>query len=721
MKNIFYVYKRDLKNILRNAMAMIVIIGITAIPSLYAWFNIAANWDPYGATNGIMVAVANDDAGTTIEDVYMNLGDQIVDNLKTNNQIGWEFVSKEDAVEGAKSGKYYAAIVVPEDFSSCLSSILTADIQRPQIQYYSNEKKNAIAPKITDKGASSIQSQVNSTFISVATKMIDTVLKVTVDDVKSSDQNLIDNLMNLLNEANTNLKDTQYAINTFGDTVDSISGLIQTVDTATPKLDKIASSSEQALSDMKQLVKASSSAVNSIAGSISNMTQSAQNIGNTINSMLDDAYKLAQTDANAATEKLNQAYTACNSVYEMNSQVAGVLTNINNSLPVKLTAVDNLVNLINSNNNKVSELMTQINNAISLIRTNGQITGDIKTQLNNLTAEINGGITEIRNNYNNDIKPQLSSTTDDLYSTLDDTQSLVASIKDTTPNLEKVLKELDEALQSSKKALVGTSNIITTMEDKIAATTQKIQDIRDNKDLQQVLTILNNDPEILSTFMSSPVEIQTEKLYPIENYGSAMAPFYSTLAIWVGGIVLVAILKVNVKKKNEFPGIKPRHEYIGRYLLFLTIGFFQTTLICLGDLLFLNIQCQHPFLFMLSGWVSCFVFTLIIYTLTVSFGDVGKALSVILLVIQIGGSGGTFPIECTPQFFQNVYPFLPFTYTIKAMRECVAGMYGMYYWWDLLALLAFVPVALLLGLVLRKPLIKVNHFFEKRLEDTDVM
>lgn len=126
-------------------------------------------------------------------------------------------------------------------------------------------------------------------------------------------------------------------------------------------------------------------------------------------------------------------------------------------------------------------------------------------------------------------------------------------------------------------------------------------------------------------------------------------------------------------------------------------------------------------LFMISGWISSLVFTNIIYTLTVSFGDIGKALSVIILVIQIAGSSGTFPIEVTPKFFQNVYPFLPFTYAINAMRETIAGFYGNQYLIYLLQVLAFLPFALLLGLVLRRPLIKFNRFFDERLEDTHLM
>lgn len=721
MKKVFLVFKRDLKKVLRNAMAMIVIVGITVIPSLYAWFNIAANWDPYGATNGIKVAVANNDSGTVIEGLSVNLGDNIVESLKGNNKIGWEFTDEDEAVSGTQSGKYYAAIVIPDDFSSCLSSVLSADIKRPKMIYYSNEKKNAIAPKITDKGASSIQAQVNETFISTATTAVDTFLKNAVNTIEDDNNDIVGRMLNLLEEGKNDLIDTEEAITAFSDTVDSISSLIDTVDTATPKTEEIADQAESALSDLKSLTKSVSSATDSVASSVSSITQSAQSIGSSITVSLNDAYALAQTDSAAALDKLNSAYSGCSSIYEMNSRIRQILQSVNDSLPVRLSSIDHIIGLIDTNQNALTRLMNRINDGISLINSNRTLGASIKNDYDTLISEVNGGIDSIRSDYSENVRPAMSASFSDLYSVFDDTEDLLESVKKDTPDVQKIVKQLDTALESSKRALESTSGIIETTRERIEKTKDDIESIRDDERVAKLLEILENDPEILSEFMASPVEIETQPLYEIANYGSAMAPFYSTLAIWVGGVVLVAILKTNVKKADELRDIKPRHEYFGRYLLFFVIGILQSALICLGDLFFLNIQCVHPWLFLLAGFVSSFVFTMIIFTLTVSFGDVGKALSVILLVIQIGGSGGTFPIECTPAFFQNVYPFLPFTYAINAMRECVAGTYGTAYLQDILALLAFVPIALLLGLVLRKPLISVNHFFEKRLKDTDIM
>jgi len=234
--------------------------------------------------------------------------------------------------------------------------------------------------------------------------------------------------------------------------------------------------------------------------------------------------------------------------------------------------------------------------------------------------------------------------------------------------------------------------------------------------------LLSGSPTDVGQFLAAPVEIKTEAIYPVVNYGSAMAPFYTILSIWVGGVVLVAMIKTNVSEKTEKKmALKPYQAYFGRYISFLILGLVQSTLTMLGNLYFLGIQCEHPILLMLVGWVSSIVFVNIIFTLTISFGDVGKAIAVVFMVLQVAGSGGSFPIEVLPQFFRNLYPFMPFAHSMTAMRECIAGMYHNTYWRELGYLLCFMVPSLLLGLVLRKPIIKFNKLVAEKLESTHLM
>ena len=217
------------------------------------------------------------------------------------------------------------------------------------------------------------------------------------------------------------------------------------------------------------------------------------------------------------------------------------------------------------------------------------------------------------------------------------------------------------------------------------------------------------------------MEVTTENVYEAVNYGTAVSPFYTTLALWVGGLLLTALIKVAPQKKGFLSDAKEYQLYFGRYLLFFVMGQIQAVITVVGDLYLLKIQCLHPGLFMVAASLTSFTFTLLIYTLTLSFGDIGKAFAVVMVVLQIAGSSGTFPIELLPDFFQKIYLYFPFPYAINAMREAVSGTYqndfGIYLLW----LMVFVIGSLLLGLVIRKPFINLNHFMHKRMHDTEMM
>ena len=167
MRNIWTIFTRDIRKIRTNVIALIVVLGVTVVPCLYAWYNIAASWDPYGNTGNLKVAVASVDEGYigNLIPLQLNLGDQVLSALRENTQLNWVFTTKSKAMKGVKSGEYYAAIVIPEDFSTNLISVFSSDIKKPEITYYSNAKENAIAPKVTDKGATAVQTQVNEVFI----------------------------------------------------------------------------------------------------------------------------------------------------------------------------------------------------------------------------------------------------------------------------------------------------------------------------------------------------------------------------------------------------------------------------------------------------------------------------------------------------------------------------------------------------------------------------
>ena len=242
-------------------------------------------------------------------------------------------------------------------------------------------------------------------------------------------------------------------------------------------------------------------------------------------------------------------------------------------------------------------------------------------------------------------------------------------------------------------------------------------------DLSEVTAIVGSDAATAATRLTEPVGLETIPVFKMDAFGSQMAPFYTVLALWVGALLLSVLIRTDV-----VPGsvalrrpINAAEEYFGRYGLFALLALLQSTLLYAGLIGFVGVPPVHPFLLLLAGWVMSLVFSLITYTLVLSFGEAGKALAVFLLVVQISAGGGAYPLSVLPQWFQHISPFLPVTHATDAVRAAIAGIYEGDYWTNLGQLALFVPAALLIGLVLRLPMRKLNAKLAAALESTKLM
>lgn len=590
MKNIIKVFLNDCKHIGRNVVALVVVMGLAVLPSLYAWFNILSNWDPYGpeSTSNIKVAVAYADTGINISGMDINISTNIVEALKTNDTIGWVFTdSTDEAIEGVWSGDYYAALIMPADFSKDMVSFLADNMTHPEIIYYTNQKKNAIAPKITDKAKTAVQQQVNATFISTLTEAI----------MKSAD--VADNIGNK-NKADSTLESGSDSMN--NSLIDILIAKFQVINTQVVTFDNVLS----ALSNIMTTAQTSADTAKGISPDISGTFEGERAILNELNKTIGQS------------------------------------------------------SLIDS----------------SLFST---ISHDIDA--------VSGYMNSISSIYN-----------------------------DMGYNIDDFNKSISQMGESINNTLVMVRNI----EDNLNETTNKLVEFKNSGVYSLLQTAISFNTDELASFISAPVAITTEDLYPITNYGSAMSPFYSVLSIWVGALILVAIIHVKV---HPFNGIKVNsvEAFFGRYITFFLIGQSQALLITLGDLFFIGIQCIHPFKFWFAAAFTSFVFTMITYSLTVAFENVGEAAAVVIMVIQVAGAGGTFPIQCLPAIYQAIYKYLPFTYAMDALRECVGGTYSWYYWKCILALLVYVGICLFIGLVIAKPCRKLNAIVDKSKEKSEIM
>lgn len=276
-------------------------------------------------------------------------------------------------------------------------------------------------------------------------------------------------------------------------------------------------------------------------------------------------------------------------------------------------------------------------------------------------------------------------------------------------------------LEDGKNDLNRIRKLLKNLYNQVDALETELSGIGDSELLQKAVEVLENEPEKIGTFFATPVDMQTEPVYKIKNYGSAMAPFYTVLAIWFGALILVAIIHTKVHPVEGISNVRHYQEYFGRYAIFFFVGQIQTLICVLGDLFFMEIQCKHMFLFWCSAALASFVFTLFIYSLTFAFGNVGEALAVVVMVIQVAGAGGTFPKEVLPQVYQQIYSFLPFTYAMDLMKEAIGGIYQKAYQEYLLKLAAFLLVSLFIGLVLSIPFRRLNEVIEESKERSNLM
>lgn len=708
MKMIFKIFKRDIKKIFRNSMAIILAIGLAVLPSLYAWFNIYANWDPYGSTGNMQVAVINNDEGAVIKTFTVNVGSQIETNLKANDLIDWQFVSKEEGINGVKAGKYYAAIEIPSGFSNSLTSIMSSEFKQPQIVYYANEKKNAIATKITDKVVQTVQTEVNESFITTIVNLMNQVFGFVLDENDISGGAIFNKISNEINETKASVADLNNSIGTFSDISELLKQLGSSM--SSEKVSNLLNSTNDVINDTSDVVKITQTSVSGVVDNIGTLLSG-------VTSSLDNAAEIVENfspDQNSV-EVLKTAAQTCTNMATVMDTVCTMLNQLNQSLPNPITAIDDLVKTLTENAVVLRDLGVKLNAAAD---------GAYEGTLSDIAAsirEVSSSLKASMNDYNNTVKPQAEKMVSNLLSTLDSASKMIGLLDDDVPTVDTLIKTLNASLDSGVGLFGSLQSMLKNFENELDNLSEKIDTLSNSEEFNTFLNVMSENADKLGEFIACPVQVETDKIYGIDNYGSAMAPFYSTLAIWVGAVILIAIINTNVKHKKELGApVKPYQEYFGRGLLFIAFAIVQALIVCLGDLYFLGIQCYHPVKFLFAGCFAAVVYAMLIYSLAYTFGDIGKAAVVVLLVIQIGGSGGTFPIDVTPKFFQAINPYLPYTFVINAMRECVCGTYGGDYWLDLLKLSAYILIALLIGLVLKIPFRKPIRFFNKKIEETDV-
>lgn len=733
MENIIQIFKDDVRGLGKNILALVIALGLCVIPSLYAWFNIYSNWDPYANTGNVSIAVASSDAGYTKDDgTYVNMGDAVIEQLEENDKLGWTFpATPQDAIDGVYSGEYYAALIMEEDFSQSMYDCLANGMEHPKILYYENEKKNAIAVKITDSGTSSLQQSINQEF----TEVVVTTLAENLDTIAGDDDgSLYNQLLTQLNSVNDNLLSYNALLSSFIECNTSLSDTVLDMKTVVSKLTSTMNSINSTANTAKSEAKAAADKLQSGVNTASNAANTA--IGVKLNKMA-VAVTAANNAVNVAQQQLakNENPTliadSLNSTASNMSTISSTALDLANDLEqYKGNGVDNqivsLQDRLKNMSTKASaakEAASKAANTSKKVELTAGAIADANRQI--ISAGIDQAVAQIPS-LNQEIYGDLSSKVQQaagsVNSSIDRTVNALPSGQSVdVSGMGDVLDGISASLLAGNDALAGTQTILSNATNKLTNIITQLESVSDGEQYQKLMEIMENDPSLYGEFLSQPVTVTTQPVYETTNYGSAVTPFYTTLALWVGAIILVSLMKVKVVPKGSYQNSKDYELFFGRYILFFLLGQLQSLICVYGDLNLLGVQCHEPGKLYLIGAVTSFTFTLMIYTLTISFGDIGKAFAVVIMVIQIAGSSGTYPIELLPDIFQAIYRYFPFPYAINAMRETISGMYENDYSIYMGQLLIFAVASLVVGLVIRKPFMKVNHFIEERMEDTQLM
>lgn len=717
LKGIFKIYKRDIKNIITNYVAIIIIIGVTVLPSLYAWFNIKASWDPYSNTKNLFVAVVNLDKGTEFRNVNINVGNEVINKLKTNQSIGWKFVDESEAESGVKRGKYYASITITNDFSKNLLSIVTEKSpKKSELVYTVNEKVNAIAPKITGKGASSLQEEVTKTFIKTASDTILSMsnqLGVTLENNKPQIKKLADSIIEIDNRMPEIAKHIDNAYSgslVFKEYMEKVQGNTKNISDTLNKTINIAKKGDEALGKSTNIMENISPSIKSDLTLLKNTTDTAK-------TLLNSAYNFQSHSGNLRGVLVNVSDIYSDGIKKLNSEISLLNSidkklNSNNTIIAKANSsiIKKFISTLSSTRDEMVRQRKLINSIIGTIDQGNEVLPESIRSAIQGADDIMDFTDEIINTFETETEPAINDALKDLQGISNNSIVMLENLQDNIPLIDSLLQLAGDGAGMGSDRLKEIKDEFPEIQSDMHERAEKLRGLSDDEKIDELINILKRDAKAESEFLANPIEIKEDRLFAMPNYGSGMAPFYTVLALWVGGLIALALLTVEVKSFDDGIEISPTQEFLGRYLTFGTIGIMQALVVTLGNLYLLKTYVAAPLPYIIFGIYTSIIFIMIIYTLVSVFGNVGKAVAMVVMVLQVAASGGTFPIQLTSPFFQSINPMLPFTYAIGGMRETVGGILRDLLMFNIYKLSIYFVISLVLGLFLKE---KVNKIVKK--------
>lgn len=640
--NISAVIRSDVRRLSRSVVTVICVFGLALVPCLYAWFNIMSNWSPYtsDSTKNLKIAVASSDVGTDFVGMKLNVGDIILEKLKANDQIDWQFPdSVQGVMDGLYAGDYYAGLIIPEDFSASILGFTDGEMDHPEIIYYDNQKMNAVASRVTDRAQGIIKDQINSIFVATIVDELSTFTSV-FNGMGLSAEDALQSLDNQLGSIKSDLKTYAAILNSMSTVTKSAATVTGMTNDLLPDVTNMLVNSRKTIVDIQDRLTTSKQDVVYAADAIRNTSEELRNTVERLDSAVDGD----PAEAGGSYVDWDSLFGE-GGITEYEGEILDDLyADVNKQLHESVIRFDDILQKTNIDKNLIASMST--------------LQESLKN-LDSLLAKVEGDI---------------------------DSQSMT-------------LQQYTDALNSCTVSIESTEDVLNYMVRMVSNLQSSVNELRTSESFTKLIDLLKDDVGGLVEYLSSPANLEVVRVYALENFGSGMAPFYTVLALYASALLSVSLMHTHVKRRNDIPMLNTTEAFFGRYFVFFAIGQFTALITVLGNLYYIGIQCYAPFQFWLAAAISSLVFTLLNYGMVFAFGNIGEAIAIIVLVVQVAGSGGTYPLEMLPQIFRDLYKFMPFNYAMTAMRETIAGSYDHVYLKSILVLLLMAAILIPLSLV----------------------
>ena len=723
MKNVLHVLGRDLLRLLKAPAALVVVVVLVVLPSTYTWFNVIGFWNPYDNTGNMRVCVVNEDAGSENDLMgQMNLGDQIVDTLHENNQLRWEFTDYDDAMRKVESGEVYAAFVIPEDFTANLFTIVTGDFQQPNLQYYVNEKMNPVSPKVTDAGSSTLDETINGQFVSTVSSVVADTLN---DKIAEAEQNL--------GAAQSNsVAQLSHAVDSISDARTTVSGLAASTEEARQKAQSAKGQLEQArvdaqtVQDQLQQVSDLSLTLQNSLGTFTSVAMPGMSNTNLVLSQIASQAAGSITDASNAISSaqgtVDAAADRAQGVLDMNTAVIEQLQIVHDQMPDSDPNKEQLRLVIDSLTSRNAELQRDLDDLKMLSGDVDDTAASVAAAANTINAAAQSAITAsgvYQQQLFGSALPQVSNGISQVGIAAAGLKGAISNQSYLIDETSSVIDQLSGTLRVASDAMAQTDALLSSLEGTMRQARNDVSLLGTSSAISGLIDNGRIDPEKIAEFMQAPTRVTTEKLYPLNAYGSAMAPLFISLSLWIGTLMLCVILKLEVDKEGV-PGLTVVQGYIGRWLFFALLVTLQAV-VCVAGCLFIGVQAASVPAFFATAILLSLSYLCITYTLSSSFQHIGIGLCIIMVFVQIPGGTGLYPVEMTDAFFRTVYPMFPFTYGINALRETIGGFYGTQ-WLGYCGVLLLIALSMtLVGLFVRPHLTNLNRLVAKEIKQSDLL